>query len=145
MGLVHSAIFFDRSIGCLLWIMEACWRNHMEMLSALPAPCEGNPRVIGRFPHKGQWRGPLMFSLMFSRVLRRHRAHYDITVMIIQFVLTVSHYISICDSSCPGVAWFSAHVEAETKWTPFSRRYLQMHFLEWKCLKFDQNSTEDCF
>ena len=42
--------------------------------------------------HKGQWRGALMFSLTCTRIkgwvnndeagdLRRHRAHYDVTVM----------------------------------------------------------------
>ena len=45
-------------------------------------------------PHKGQWRGALMFSLICTRKygwvnnreagdLRRHGAHYDVTVMII--------------------------------------------------------------
>ena len=44
------------------------------------------------FPHKGQWRGALMFSLICAWAndwvnnrdagdLRRHRAHYDVTVM----------------------------------------------------------------
>ena len=44
-------------------------------------------------PHKGQWRGALMFSLICARIngwvnnreaggSRRHRAHYDITVML---------------------------------------------------------------
>ena len=43
-------------------------------------------------PHKGQWRGALMFSLICpwingrannqdARDLRRHRAHYDVAVM----------------------------------------------------------------
>ena len=43
-------------------------------------------------PHKGQWRGALMFSLICTRIngwvnndgasdWRRHRAHYDVTVM----------------------------------------------------------------
>ena len=43
-------------------------------------------------PHKGQWRGALMFSLICSWIngwvnnreagdLRRHRAHYDVIVM----------------------------------------------------------------
>ena len=43
-------------------------------------------------PHKGQWRGALMFSLICARIngwvnngkagdLRRHRVHYDVTVM----------------------------------------------------------------
>ena len=54
-------------------------------------------RVILRLsvnsPHKGQWRGVLVFSLICVWIkgwvnnleagyLRRHRAHYDITVMI---------------------------------------------------------------
>ena len=54
-------------------------------------------RGIHRFPvnspHKGQWRGALMFSLICARIndwvnnreagdLRRHRAHYYVTVMI---------------------------------------------------------------
>ena len=44
------------------------------------------------FPHKGQWRGALMFSLICDRIngwvnsreagdLRRHPAHYDVIVM----------------------------------------------------------------
>ena len=44
------------------------------------------------FPHKGQWRGALMFSLICARTnrwvnnrnagdLRRHRTHYDVTVI----------------------------------------------------------------
>ena len=40
-------------------------------------------------PHKGQWRGALMFSFICAwinawvnnRDLRRHRVHYDVTVM----------------------------------------------------------------
>ena len=44
-------------------------------------------------PHKGQWRWALMFSLIYAWIngwenngdagdLRRHRAHYDVTVMV---------------------------------------------------------------
>ena len=29
------------------------------------------------------------------------------------------------------------HIEAETKWPPFSRRHFQMDFLEWQCTNFD--------
>ena len=43
-------------------------------------------------PHKGQWRGALMFSLIYAWIsgwvnnrdagdLRRHRAHYDVIIM----------------------------------------------------------------
>ena len=45
------------------------------------------------FPHKGQWRGALMFSLIYAWItdwvnnreagdLRRHDGHYDVIVMI---------------------------------------------------------------
>ena len=33
-------------------------------------------------------------------------------------------------------------IETETKWPPFSRRYFQMHFLEWKCMNFEWDFTE---
>ena len=47
-------------------------------------------------PHKGQWRGALMFTLICARIngwvnnheagdLRRHRAHYDVTANVIFF------------------------------------------------------------
>ena len=59
----------------------------------------GRPFVLGihrspvNSPHKGQWRGVLMFSLICAWIngwvnnrkagdLRRHRIHYDVTVML---------------------------------------------------------------
>ena len=53
-----------------------------------PQPC----RSPVNYPHKGQWRGALMFSLICAWInawvnnreagdLRRHYAHYDVTVM----------------------------------------------------------------
>ena len=64
----------------------------METFSALLAICAGNSPVPVNSPHKGQWRGALMFSLIYTRIngwvknveagdLRRHRIHYDVTVM----------------------------------------------------------------
>ena len=38
------------------------WRHQMETFSALLAICAGNSPVNS--PHKGQWRGALMFSLI---------------------------------------------------------------------------------
>ena len=68
------------------------WRHQMETFSALLALCAGNSPVTGEFPHKGQWRGALMFSLICTGIngwvnnheagdLRRYRAHYDVIVM----------------------------------------------------------------
>ena len=68
------------------------WRHQMETFFALLALCVGNSPVTGEFPHKGQWRGALIFSLIWAWIngwvnnrdvgdLRRHRAHYDVTLM----------------------------------------------------------------
>ena len=73
-----------------LWVLPPWWRHQMETYSALLALCEGNSPVNS--PHKGQWRGALMFSLICAQTngwvnnrdagdLRRHRAHHDVTVM----------------------------------------------------------------
>ena len=61
------------------------WRHQMGTFSALLAICANSP-------HKGQWRGALMFSLICVWIndwvidreagdLRRYRAHYDVIVM----------------------------------------------------------------
>ena len=66
----------------------------METFSALLAICAGNSPVSGvNSPHKGQWRGTLMFSLICTWIngwvnngeagdLRRYRAHSDVTIMV---------------------------------------------------------------
>ena len=70
---------------------KSWWRHQMETLSALLAICVGNSPVNS--PHKGQWRGALMFSLICVCIngwvnnreagdLRRYRAHHDVIVMI---------------------------------------------------------------
>ena len=93
----------------------AWWRHQMETFSVLLAICAGNSPVLVNSPHKGQWGGALMFSLICTRIngwvnngeagdLRCHRAHYDVIVMgrtfpSVKFVpkrvqLTVSQHLS---------------------------------------------------
>ena len=64
-------------------------------------------------PHKGQWRGALMFSLICTWIncrvnnheagdLRRHQAHYDVIIMWHCFVLLWLHYqflVNSCESN----------------------------------------------
>ena len=61
-------------------------------ISSLLAICAGNSPVPVIYPHKGQWRGAFMFSLICvwtngwdnnreAGDLRRYRAHYDVIVM----------------------------------------------------------------
>ena len=68
------------------------WRHQMETFSASLALCEGNSPVPVNSPHKGQWRGALMFSLICVWIngwvnnreagnLRRYRSRYDVIVM----------------------------------------------------------------
>ena len=68
------------------------WRHQMKTFSALLAFCAENSPVPVNSPHKGQWRGALMFSLICTWInswvnnpeagdLRRHRAHCDVSVM----------------------------------------------------------------
>ena len=72
---------------------DSWWRHQMETFSALLALCAGNSPVPVNSPHKGQWRGALMFILTCTRIndwvnnreagdLRRHRGHYDVNVML---------------------------------------------------------------
>ena len=64
----------------------------METFSTLLAILRGIHRSPVNSPHKGQWHGALMFSLICTRIncwvnireagdLRRYRAHYDVIVM----------------------------------------------------------------
>ena len=57
-------------------------------------------------PHKGQWRGDLMFTLICARIngcvnnreagdLRRHRAHYDVIVMACGYSVSIFQTIHI--------------------------------------------------
>ena len=92
----------------------------MEIFSALLAICAENSPMNS--PHKGQWRGALMFSLIRAQIngrvnnreagdLRRHQAHCDVIVMgfkIIPLAMdpagtqrndNVSHYVQTTSST----------------------------------------------
>ena len=86
----------------------------METFSALLAICAGSihrsPVNSVNYPHKGQWRGALMFSLICTRIngwvnngeagdLRCYHAHYDITVMP-PFAIAMLYVISCYNRSC---------------------------------------------
>ena len=68
------------------------WRHQMEIFAALLAICAGTHWSPVNSPHKGQWRGALMFSFICTWIngwvnnrdggdLIRHRTHYDVIVM----------------------------------------------------------------
>ena len=76
----------------------------MEIYSALLAFNAGNSHSPVNSPQKGQWRGALMFSVICAWInawvnnleagdLRRHRAHYDVIVIINGVFTPVCHNI----------------------------------------------------
>ena len=79
------------SLLTLSWThLTTWWRHQMETFSALLAICAGNSPVNS--PHKGQWRGAMMFTLICARIngwvnnreagdLRRYHTHYDVIVI----------------------------------------------------------------
>ena len=85
----------------LLWF--SWWRHLMETFSALLTLCAGIHRAPGNSPHKGQWRGALVFSSICAWIngwvnnreagdLRHHRAHYDVIIMLVGYKLaSTSH------------------------------------------------------
>ena len=69
------------------------WRHQMETFSRYWPVVRGIHRSSVDSPHKGQWRGALMSSLIYVWIngwantrdtgdLRRHRVPYDVTVII---------------------------------------------------------------
>ena len=85
LGLGHETMVCAVCLSIFLW-------HRMETYSALLVLCVGIHRSPVNSPHKGQWRGALMSSLIcaWQNVWinyrdvgdrRRHRVCYDVTVM----------------------------------------------------------------
>ena len=76
-------------------LSHSWWRHQMETFSATRA---GNSPVPVNSPHKGQWRGALMFSLIYAWIndwvnnreagdLGRQRGHCDVIVMLMLYAV----------------------------------------------------------
>ena len=103
----------------------------METFSALLALCAGNSPVPVNSPHKGQWRGALMFSLICAWIndwvnnreagdWRCHRGHYDVNV--INKTVLLSWY-GPAVSLVAGVLFLSCDVK-NTKFNLFLYHYI---------------------
>ena len=81
---------------------ETWWRHHMETFSALLALCAGNSPVTGEFhAQRPVTRGfHVFFGLCMNGWvnnrkagdLRRHRTHYDVTVMLVGGLTLRPHF-----------------------------------------------------
>ena len=86
---------------CQKYANNSWWRHQMETFSALLAICAANSPVTVEFPAQRPVTRALMFSLICAWIngwvnngeasdLRRHRAHYDITVMLLYWNLNAT-------------------------------------------------------
>ena len=91
LGVYHTGRF-NAMIYTSPWRISIMLSSNGNIFRVTFAICAGNSPVPGEFPAKGQWRGALMFSLIYAWIngwvnnaeagdLRNHRAHYDVTVM----------------------------------------------------------------
>ena len=102
-----------------LEIITTWWSYQMEAFSALLAFVRGLHRSPVNSSHKGQWRGALMFSLIWPWInrwvntreagdLRRRRAHYDVIVMnlfvMAQWYAGIFRYDDVNQMSCADFA-----------------------------------------
>ena len=112
------------------------WRHQMKTFSAILALCPGKSPVPVNSPHKGQWRGALMFSLIYAWItdwannpeagyLRRHRGHYGVIVTVSSAVVfsvkdcigcsqgqrSLITYTSVCNWR-----WYFLYVELKEIW-----------------------------
>ena len=76
-----------RTLSFVTW-----WRHQLEIFSTFLVFVRGLHRSPMNSPHKGQWRGALVFSVICAWTngwvnnreasdVRRHHAHYDVTVI----------------------------------------------------------------
>ena len=93
MELNNEDTYCQRYVKASLIFIITWLRYQMETFSAVLPFVRGIHRSLVNCPHKGQWRGALMFSLICSWIsgwvnnreagdLKRHRAHYDVVAMI---------------------------------------------------------------
>ena len=115
--------------GVLYWISDedvfisAWWCYQMETFYALLTICGGNSPVTGEFPAQS----PVMLSLICAWInglinnrevgdLRRHRAHFDVTVMMFRIWLTLNSIIELVPMEPPGiplVTWMGNHTPSK--------------------------------
>ena len=147
---------------------DHCWGYHDDVIKWKHFPRKWFVRGIHRSPvnspHKGQWRGALMFTLICARIngwvntreagdLRRYRPHYDVIVMI---KLLPYHWschrrlfqdrVSVDELRLPDLQMSCRdllHLPPD-KMAAISQRHFETHFLELKGIDFDQNFTEVC-
>ena len=119
-NIIHNSLWIwwyraslNKSVALYVTLMmhETCvswrWRHQRETFSHYWPFVWGIPRSPVNSSHKGQWRRALMFSLTWAWTngwvnnrdagdLRRHSAHFDVSVMLLSDGCWSLWYIYIC-------------------------------------------------
>ena len=120
----HVTFFTPQVMQHIRIIMEvishqkfSLWRHQMETFSALLALWGWIHQSPVNSPHKGQWRGALLFSLICAWIngwvnnresgdVRRHRAYYNVIVMIVHWQRAYSKEYALWSILlCPVAIW----------------------------------------
>ena len=117
------AVCFECLINVSPYSMQCCiqlswWRNQMEAFSALLALVRGIHRSLVNSPHKGQWRGALMFSLICAFISYLGMKSWD---------------LHVCDRAST-----ITHVDRVKKSNPWYNKI-------WLCLNVTIWSSQICF
>ena len=113
--LASTSCWTNRANFCYHWLLQVMWDSatlHDDVIKWKHFPRywpfeRGIHRSPVNSPHKGQWRGALMFSLIWVWIngwvnkseagdLRRYRAHYDVTVMHWLYVTATWQFYGSC-------------------------------------------------
>ena len=132
---IMRVMMWDGVNGSYASIRVSWWRHQMEIVSALLAICAGNSPVTGEFrsqrPVTRSLDVFLDLCLNNCRVhnrdagdLRRHRAHYDVTVMETDSCHTVNCQEVTIGSGNDPITWITVD------WTRFNS--LALGGFEWK-------------
>ena len=138
---------WERWVNCEVWFY-----SHDDIIKWKYFPryrpfVRGIHRSPVNFPHKGQWRGALMFSLICAWIngwvnkreagdWRRHRAHYDVTVMLTYWSIGMhvcvckftNHYLFVTFRTY-GAKRLPLHIEAEKNGRHFPDKIFSYIFL----------------
>ena len=127
------------------WI-NTWWRHQMETFSALLALCDGNSRVTGEFPSQKPVTRSFDVSLICAWTngwvknrgasdLRRHRAHDDVTVMILGLANIVATEIAMVGLWSSAVSVLNLALRTNPhKYIPYSIHNITTHICICVCI-----------
>ena len=104
---IRSNSRFPNVTWCIMFQLFVMMTSSNGNIFRVTGPLCGEFTVPVNSPHKGQWRGALMSSLICARIndwannceagdLRRHRGHYDVNIMFLMRLLKYGHYRCWC-------------------------------------------------